>query len=96
MDKLDYFARDINNYLKSQFPETYSFACIVNKRLDSFNIPRNYNVTLVCNINGEHVRTLQPDELIDTYEHWLNEYNTLSGLDSHWQIEIIKALKTKI
>lgn len=95
MDKLDHFAQDVSNYLNSQYPENYSFECIVNKKPDSFNIPRNDSVTLICKVNGEHIRTLNPNELVDTYEHWLNEFNTLSGLHSHWQIELVSALEGK-
>ncbi len=95
MDKLDHFAQDVSNYLNSQYPKNYSFECVVNKKLDSYNIPRNDSVTLICKVNGEHIRTLNPNELVDTYEHWLNEFNTLSGLRSHWQIELVNALEGK-
>lgn len=95
MDRIDRFAQDVNNYLNSEYPENYSFECKVNKKPDSFNILRSDSVSLICKVNGEHVRTLEPNELIDAYEHWLNEFNSLSGLNSHWQIELINALEGK-
>lgn len=95
MDKLDHFAQDVSKWLRSEYPENYSFECIVNQKPDGNNILRNYDVTIVCKVDNKHIRTLYPNEMVSVYEHWLNEYNHLSGLRIPWQIELTNILEGK-